>query len=455
MMRFLSVVITPLCVILLVLSGCGSSQAASAGSGDEILFSRDVLPLLQEKFAPLLGDETGLVLDSWSDLIRGSEHGEVLIPFDAERSLLVELAVHAGAGLVTQEEIDLVRRWIEEGARNDDGAVPYADATDLVYVSNQGSAVVSVVDTESNVVIRTIDLQDLGFSANAKPHHIAVEPDGEHWYVSLIGENTVLKFDRDNELVGRIPFEVPGMLALDDADNDLYVGRSMSAVNPPQRIGFVGDDALEVEELDIFYPRPHALELTRDGRYLYSASLALNQMASIDTETMEVEIHQVPGPHHSLVQFAVAPDGNMMIGGGEMSGRLLFFDISDPMNPVVVDSLDLGGSPWHPILTADGGTAYVPRKTANAISVVDMDSREQTAVITGQGLSQPHGSALRPDGRYLYVSSNNLDGGYTPRHEFGGDPSGTLVVIDTETNQIVKVLELENYPTGVGSRRSH
>ena len=64
-------------------------------------------------------------------------------------------------------------------------------------------------------VVHTIDLQALGFAAMAKPHHIAVEPDGSHWYVSLIAANAVLKFNRDNELVGRLEFERPGLRAID------------------------------------------------------------------------------------------------------------------------------------------------------------------------------------------------------------------------------------------------
>ena len=73
----------------------------------------------------------------------------------------------------------------------------------MVYVPNQSSATVSVIDTRLDSVVATVDLQALGFSATAKPHHVAVEPDGSHWYVSLIGENTVVKFDRENHIVGR------------------------------------------------------------------------------------------------------------------------------------------------------------------------------------------------------------------------------------------------------------
>ena len=102
----------------------------------------------------------------------------------------------------------------------------HAQEGDLLYVAIQGDAQVAVVDMTTLEEVARIDLQELGFSENAKPHHIAVEPDGSHWYLSLIGENRVLKFDRDNRLVAQAEFEVPGMLAVHPQEDLLLVGRS-------------------------------------------------------------------------------------------------------------------------------------------------------------------------------------------------------------------------------------
>lgn len=444
-------------IALWVFTGC-SQSASVAGStppDQDFVFSRDILPVLQEKFAPLLSAEEGIQFDSWGTIVAGSDFGEVLIPFDAERSLLIRLAENS-ANAVTADEIQLVRTWIEAGARNDAGEVPFADADQLLYVCNQGSAVISVIDMVSNLVIRTVDLQELGFSANARPHHIAVAPDGSYWYVSLIGDNTVLKLNRNNEIIGQVSFEVPGMLALDAAEEYLYVGRSMSAVNPPHRIGAIDNETLELEEIDVFFARPHALDITPDGRYVYAASLAVNQMVSIDTETLDVELLDIPAgqhhEHHMPMQFEVTPDGRKMIVGGEMSGELLIFDLSDPLNPEVLDVLHLGGSPWNPAYSPDGRFAYVPLKRSNAVAVVDVVEHEQVGIVSGPGLSEPDGSAVRPDGRFVYVTNSNLDGSYRGRYDVRDEPPGTVVVIDAETREIIRVLEIESNPTGIGTR---
>ena len=321
----------------------------------------------------------------------------------------------------------------------------------LLYVSNQGEATVAIIDMDRNAVVETVDLATFGFSKNAKPHHIAVEPDGSFWYLSLIGENRVLKFNRANELVGQAEFEVPGMLVLDPSSDRLLVGRSMSAVNPPQRIGVITRGSMDVDEVDVFFGRPHALAIRPGGDRAYSASLAVNQMASVDIEGETVEIKSIDGPHHMFVQFAISPDGQTMVTGGQMSGQLLIFDLADPDAPEVVATLDVPAQPWHPVFSPDGRYAYVPAKEADAVAVVDVAAREVVEVIKGEGLSQPHGAALSPDGRYLYVSNNNLDGAYTPQHTAAGDPVGTVVVIDTTTREIVKIIEVGQYPTGVGT----
>src|SRR6266550_4337397 len=59
----------------------------------------------------------------------------------------------------------------------------------FVYVANQASGKVTVIDAATDSVVAIVDFTALGFSAHPKPHHIVVEPDGSYWYVSLVGDN--------------------------------------------------------------------------------------------------------------------------------------------------------------------------------------------------------------------------------------------------------------------------
>jgi len=311
----------------------------------------------------------------------------------------------------------------------------------LLYVANQDDATISVIDTGTRRVLRTIDLQELGFGAMAKPHHIVAEPDGSHWYVSLIGENQVLKFDASDRLVGSASFEVPGMLAMDPVGDGLFVGRSMSAVSPPRRIGVIQRSDMSVEEMDVFFPRPHALTVRPDGSAVLVGSLGVNQFAVVNPGADEIELVDVDGPHHTLVQFAISPDGRSLVVTGEMTGRLLVFDSSVPMAPIETREVEVGQRPWHPVFTPDGGHVYLGNKGSNTVSVVDTGSWREVAILQSEGLDQPHGSAVTPDGRWVFISSNGSDG-----------ERGTVVVIDTAGPSIVDVIEVGRNAAGIGLR---
>jgi DNA-binding beta-propeller fold protein YncE len=345
------------------------------------------------------------------------------------------------------------------------GAGPVGRSGPLLYVTNQNGASVSIIDADARAVVGRVDLQALGFGPNAKPHDIAVEPDGSFWYVSLIGENRVLKFDRENRLVGQVEMEVPGLVIVHPTEDLLFVGRSMTAVNPPPSVAMIRrSDMTLIEEIDVLFPRPHALTVRPQGDFVYSASLAENRMAAIDPASGDVVLIDVPAARpanadsaaaadsaahaamghdpahtpHTLVEFAVSPDGRTLVTGGEISGDLLVFDLAEPAAPRLVTTVRLGGSPWHPAFSPDGRTVWVPLHRADQVAVVDAATWTVADRITGAGFAQPHAAVPTPDGRTVYVSNNNTAG-----------PAGSVVAIDAATRTVAAVLEVGPNATGM------
>jgi YVTN family beta-propeller protein len=338
-----------------------------------------------------------------------------------------------------------------------------ARAPALLYVGNQNDATVSVIDTRTNSVVRTVDLQKLGFTANAKPHHVQVEPDGSFWYVTLIGENKIVKLDRNDRVVASATFETPGMLSLDVDNGEMFVGRSMTAVNPPHRIGVIKRSDMSIEEVEVLFPRPHAMALQRATNMVYTASLGVNQIAAMDVASEGVTITDIPGSQHSLMQFAISPDGRTMVVSGELSAKVLVFDIvSDPKHPKLTRTIDVGTQPFDPVFTRDGRWVYLGNKAVNTVTAIDTRTWTVAAVIRGEGLSQPHGTAVSPDGRWVYVSNNNLKDAHAmpgmtmpmpADHNMpasSGPPgNGTVVVIDAATHRIAKVIEVGHNAAGI------
>ena len=413
----------------------------------------------------------GLSLDSWENTMAGSEEGEAVIAYDAARSLLTEITtklvggphpLELGAEGLTEDEVALVSAWIDEGAPSESGEIPYADAPHLLYAANQSVAVVSVIDMETNQVVRTVDLRDLGLPENAWPHHIAVEADGSYWYLSLIAANQILKFDRHNSLVQRIDFVRPGLLAVDPEGESLYAARSMAAVSPPQEIGVIRRSDMTFEEVGIFLPRPHALAVQPGTGTVYTASLAVNQIASFYPEDEAIELTDLGGDRpHTIIGFATSPDGRWMVGTTELTATVFVFDLDSGPDLTPVDTIAVNAAPWHPAFTPDGRYVYVGNNWDNTVNVIDFETRTVAKVIEGRGLAQPHGAAVSHDGRYAYIASRNLEMPeghskfghmYTPRYDLGDNArAGTVAVIDTETQEIVKVIEIEGYGAGLGT----
>lgn len=342
---------------------------------------------------------------------------------------------------------------------------PTASAGDLkVYVTSQSSAQVAVVNERTLTIDTVIDLTTLGFSPNAKPHDTAVERDGSAWYLTLIGDGKVLKFDRANRLVGQVDMETPGLIAMDRVHDSLYVGRSMTAVNPPKSLGVIKRSTFEkVEEQEIQIPRPHAIATSHDGRFVHAASLAENRIASVDLATGRVTLSTIPGAPRSLVEFTISPDGRTMLVGGELSNTALVYDLTGAPPLVPVREFTVGGKPWKASFSANGKLAYFPLLTENAVAEVDPFMGIVKRRFT-EGFAQPQGSVVSPDGKYLFVTNRNTGGemgamaGMSGHemHAKEGDATrhGWLTVIDLASGKMVKQLMLGANPAGLGAAGS-
>jgi DNA-binding beta-propeller fold protein YncE len=344
-------------------------------------------------------------------------------------------------------------------------AGPAAAQGAKLYVVNQGGASITVIDQGRLQVDTTLDLTKMGFTANAKPHHVAVEPDGSFWYVTLIGDGKVLKLDRTNHLVGQVSLALPGLAYLDPVHDSLFVGRSMTAPNPPQTLGVITrKNFMLVDEQEVQVPRPHALAVTRDGKWIHAGSLGENHFASVEAATGRVTLSTLPGDvFRSLVQFTISPDGRWMIAGGEQSNTVMLFDLTKPPPYAPVKEIALGGKPWDPVFSPDGKRAYFSLFADSAVAEVDLVGGKVLRRL-GQGLANPYDVIMSRDGRLLFVVNQNLatplkpgESAHAAMPGMAGMPAGPkpgpgwLSVIDVKSGKVIQTLPLGMLPSGMGA----
>ena len=103
-----------------------------ARASENPTFESDVVPLLQARCWQYHGEssrQADLDLRTLDAILKGGKSGPALMPGSAERSLLLEKTVSGamppGDQTLTPKELQLLRMWIEQGARRDgDPALP-------------------------------------------------------------------------------------------------------------------------------------------------------------------------------------------------------------------------------------------------------------------------------------------------------------------------------------------
>ena len=114
-------------LVLLLISGCATQR--------EISFQRDINPILHDKcqrcHLPPNGIgyvRTGLNMQSYDTLMKGTMFGSVIIPGDSKRSVINKLIEgragemmrmpHGDTKKLNTEEVEYLKLWVNQGALN-------------------------------------------------------------------------------------------------------------------------------------------------------------------------------------------------------------------------------------------------------------------------------------------------------------------------------------------------
>lgn len=119
------------------IASTASDRIASPGPGD-VRFSKAILPILQRNCLACHNQsqaKAGLSLETPGAILRGGDTGPGIIPGDSGRSLVYNAAAHRLPDLImpprgnkaravdlTSAELELLARWIDQGARDDLGS---------------------------------------------------------------------------------------------------------------------------------------------------------------------------------------------------------------------------------------------------------------------------------------------------------------------------------------------
>jgi len=119
-----------------------ATLAFISGCSKEVSFKQDVKPIINDTCLECHdgkgegSEESGLILNTYDDLMRGTKFGQVVVPGDSESSTLYRLISHKADPKIhmpphtkdtlaskiknplSDKQIEVVKTWIDQGAKN-------------------------------------------------------------------------------------------------------------------------------------------------------------------------------------------------------------------------------------------------------------------------------------------------------------------------------------------------
>lgn len=215
---------------------------------------------------------------------------------------------------------------------------------------------------------------------------------------------------------------------------------------------------------------PYNLYFSLDGSKAIVVAEDLNRLDFYERTTWKL-IKSVPIPWPGIDHLDMSADGSYLIATTEYSGRVVKVDVNAM---ALVGSLVVGGLPIDVKLAPAGDVFYVTNQSRHGVSLVDGAAlREVGFIHTGRGA---HGLTVSRDGTRLYVS-NRLAGTISVidlasrkvvgNWAVGGSPDmltlsadgrrlwtgnrfgSTVTVIDTTSGEVVRTIPVESAPHGL------
>lgn len=238
-----------------------------------------------------------------------------------------------------------------------------------LYVSSDGASVVNVIDTATDRVVKTIEV-------GKSPHGVALTPDGKLLLVAVNGEDRVVFVDMGTQTVaGSVGIAKPHTIAVQPDGRVAYVSSQ-----DPDHPGLAVID-LTLRKVTNTIPLgkvPRDLEFAHTGNAVYFTEAGLNALEVLDPKSGRVVAEIPTGVSPHFVKFFANTKYGMAVVQGP--GELLLFD---PEKNKPAGSIKVGKQPHWLTVLGNGRTAYVTNEGSNDVTVVDLASGRTTT--TGVG----------------------------------------------------------------------
>ena len=300
-----------------------------------------------------------------------------------------------------------------------------ADVPERVYVPNEESDDVAVIDPETFEVIDRFPVGDA-------PEHVNPDWSLENLYVSNMNGGTLTVIDpmtsRPTETIDLPIFPYALYYTLDGEKVMVVTNYIAEEDIADNGVHFYDPDTWElIEYVQVPHTGADDADLTADGRYLAISAEYSGWLVFIDTVEMklagEVNIGSLPR------DVRLSPDGTVFYVTNEGLGGI---QVVDAEAWELLEFIPTGEGTHGIEFSRDTTRMYVANRAAGTISVIDLATND--VVETWPVGGSPDEMVLNPDGSQLWTSNRY---------------HGSVSVIDTATGEVIATIETGANPHGL------
>ncbi len=410
---------------------------------------------------------SGLDLSSWNSMFEGNRSGAVVVPFRSDYSpLFFSCNIYSELGIQTlptmpinssplsKEQILTLKNWIDEGAPDLNRKIKFADHPNRkkIYIANQGCDVVSVVDAETNLIMRCIDVgnkTDIEY-----PHMIKVSPDGMYWYV-FFGSGLLQKYrTNDDTFVGEVPLGA----SLSHYWNTFVISADSKSAFCIGGLGTIANINLQLMSVEDTYSgfaaNPYSVALSSlNDTVLYVTAKAgtnyiykvfLNDPLNPELISLQTSIAPSMNPSQPLDPYDIvfSPDGSKYFVSCPRTNEVRVMNtdndslISTIAVGIVPQNLSISKTTNRLFASCTDDTLSFPGKRGS-VSVIDYTNNILVKKIHSG--FQPYGMAVDDAKKILYVANRNTNQNGPAPHHSGkcGGRNGYVTLFDINLLELV------------------
>ncbi|MBI2370557.1 MAG: beta-propeller fold lactonase family protein [Deltaproteobacteria bacterium] len=294
--------------------------------------------------------------------------------------------------------------------------------TSRIYVANESSNSVTVIDGATHKVIGTVEARNVG------THDLSLSRDGRWLFATNLasGNLSVIDTARLETIASIHTGSRSHVVTLTNDNRHAWVANIAE-----DNVSIVDTESFRILGTIPVGKGPTGLTFSRDGRFAYVSNQGDKTVSVVETASHRV-IKTIPvgtNPHF----LVLGPDGR--IWGTNTGGQDIY--VIDPATQDKLASIPVGPAPQQIAFGfkgMQGPNAYVTVSGLNAVVVITADPRNPRKLEQIDVGDRPNGIWANPEGTRIYV---------------GHEGSHDLRVIDTGTGEVIATVPVGRKPIRV------